>query len=89
MFTYLFIRFPWESAFTGRDVTQPCCPLVANNEQHITADISYALRQHFAATHDFEWIKREGLQLATEIADFWQSRVVYNINTKRYDIPSK
>ena len=36
--------FPWESAFTGVRVTQPCCPAVAQYGHHITGDISFALR---------------------------------------------
>ncbi|GAB0096820.1 protein-glucosylgalactosylhydroxylysine glucosidase [Sergentomyia squamirostris] len=83
---YKGIRFPWESAFTGREVTQPCCPLVAANQHHITADISYALRLHLATTRDIHWFKREGCKLAIPIAQFWASRVSHNSTTNKYDI---
>ncbi|XP_055680296.1 protein-glucosylgalactosylhydroxylysine glucosidase-like [Lutzomyia longipalpis] len=83
---YSGIRFPWESAFTGREVTQPCCPLVAANQQHVTADISHALRLHLAATRDIHWLKREGCKLAIPIAQFWASRAKFNRTTNRYDI---
>jgi trehalose/maltose hydrolase-like predicted phosphorylase len=29
-------RFPWESAFTGTEVTPDCCPETRDNQQHIT-----------------------------------------------------
>ncbi|XP_059612821.1 protein-glucosylgalactosylhydroxylysine glucosidase-like [Phlebotomus argentipes] len=83
---YSGIRFPWESAFTGREVTQPCCPLVAANQQHVTADISHALRLHLAATRDIHWLKREGCKLAIPIAQFWASRAKFNGTTGKYDI---
>ncbi|KAG4071845.1 hypothetical protein HA402_006006 [Bradysia odoriphaga] len=79
-------RFPWESAYTGLEVTQPCCPEVARNQIHVTADISFAIRNHFAATNDMQWLRREGCPLAIEIANFWKSRVVYNKSTHFYDI---
>lgn len=68
------------------EVTQPCCPEVARNQIHVTADISFAVRNHFAATNDMEWLRREGCPLAIEIANFWKSRVVYNESTHFYDI---
>ena len=50
-------RFPWESAYTGIEVTQPCCPDVATYEQHISGCISFAIRQYLATTRDEEWLK--------------------------------
>lgn len=50
-------RFPWESAYTGVEVTQPCCPDVAIFEQHISGCISFAIRQYLATTRDEEWLK--------------------------------
>lgn len=50
-------RFPWESAYTGVEVTQPCCPEVAEFEQHITGCISFAARQYLATTRDEDWLK--------------------------------
>ncbi|XP_050101550.1 protein-glucosylgalactosylhydroxylysine glucosidase-like isoform X2 [Anopheles aquasalis] len=81
-------RYPWESAFTGTEVTQPCCPAVAQYQHHITADISFGLRQHLAATQDLEWLCASGAdRMATEIASFWASRVTFNqTGTAQYDI---
>ncbi|XP_059058126.1 protein-glucosylgalactosylhydroxylysine glucosidase isoform X1 [Achroia grisella] len=79
-------RFPWESAYTGTEVTQPCCPEIAEFEQHITGCISYAARQYLATTRDEEWLKQGGCSIVTHIADFWASRAVINFNTGLYDI---
>lgn len=82
----LVLRFPWESAYTGREVTQPCCPLIADQQLHVSADIAFAIRNHFAATDDIEWLHREGCPMAKEIATFWASRVQFNRSTGNFDI---
>nr|XP_049691823.1 protein-glucosylgalactosylhydroxylysine glucosidase [Helicoverpa armigera] len=79
-------RFPWESAYTGVEVTQPCCPDVAIFEQHISGCISFAIRQYLATTRDEEWLKHGGCDIVTNIADFWASRAVIDYNTGLYDI---
>ncbi|XP_063701061.1 protein-glucosylgalactosylhydroxylysine glucosidase-like [Culicoides brevitarsis] len=76
-------RFPWESGFTGREVTpEP----IYSNEIHITADVSFAMRQYFAMTHDKEWLIDEGCEMSREIARFFASRSVFNETTGKYDI---
>jgi hypothetical protein len=50
-------RFPWESAYTGVEVTSSCCPNVPMFEQHITGCISFAIRQFLASTRDEDWLK--------------------------------
>ncbi|XP_045486467.1 protein-glucosylgalactosylhydroxylysine glucosidase [Pieris rapae] len=79
-------RFPWESAFTGGEVTQPCCPEVAEFEQHVTGCISFAARQYLAVTRDENWLKHGGCSIVTNIAEFWASRAVINYTTGLYDI---
>ncbi|KOB67254.1 Maltose phosphorylase [Operophtera brumata] len=49
--------FPWESAYTGVEVTQPCCPEVAEFEQHISGCIAFAARQFLATTRNEEWLE--------------------------------
>ncbi|XP_053692206.1 protein-glucosylgalactosylhydroxylysine glucosidase-like [Sabethes cyaneus] len=83
---YRGVRYPWESASSGIEVTQPCCPEVAEFQHHITADISFALRQFFAATQDFDWLQTQGCAMARKIADFWESRVSEDPVTGLYDI---
>lgn len=79
-------RFPWESAYTGVEVTQPCCPDVSFYEQHISGCISFAVRQYLSTTRDEDWLKNGGCDIVTNIADFWASRAVLNYDTGLYDI---
>lgn len=83
---FFFARFPWESAFSGREAIQPCCPLIAKYQIHVTADISFALRNYLSMTHDLNWFQKEGCELSREISRFWASRAAYNSNIKRYEI---
>lgn len=83
---HCIVRYPWESAFTGREVTSEDYPQIIEFQQHITADIGHAVRQHFFAIHDLNWMKEVGCELAIGTAEFWASRVTYNKSTKRYDI---
>jgi len=45
-------RFPWESAYTGGEVCPDWAAETRDNQHHITADISYAVRQFLAITGD-------------------------------------
>ena len=83
---YQGYRYPWESAYTGREVTPDCCPEVVEFQHHVMADIAFAFRSHLAATHDLEWLKTVGCDVAWNTAKFWESRVKFNETTKRYDI---
>ena len=40
----IFSRFPWESAYTGAEVTPDLCVACRENQQHITGDIAWAAR---------------------------------------------
>lgn len=86
---YKGYRFPWESAFTGREVTPDCCPQVIEFQQHVIADIAFAFRSHLAATHDVEWFKTVGCDIAYNTARFWASRANFNETTLLYDIRGK
>ncbi|XP_041355067.1 protein-glucosylgalactosylhydroxylysine glucosidase-like [Gigantopelta aegis] len=70
---YKGVRYPWEQGVTGEEV----CPWepAAVYQIHVTADISYSLRQYLYATHDSSILSSgKGFELAMEIARFWQSR---------------
>ena len=93
---YLGTRFPWESAFTGVEVTPDICLLCRDNQQHITGDISFAARQYVAATRDVDWLKTgqagsgyTGMKFIREMARFWYSRPDYNVTKDRYVINSE
>ncbi|VDI81940.1 Hypothetical predicted protein, partial [Mytilus galloprovincialis] len=82
---YLGARFPWEQAVTGIET----CPwdLASKYQVHVTADVSYALRQYlYVSSKDasIEMLTNGGSSLALEIAKFWESRV--NKTDDRNDI---
>ncbi|XP_061174432.1 protein-glucosylgalactosylhydroxylysine glucosidase-like [Saccostrea echinata] len=77
--------YPWETALSGLDVTAD--PIYFLNEQHITGDISFAIRQYLYLTHDIYFLNQEsGQALINEIAKFWASRVSLNSSTNMYEI---
>lgn len=93
-FGYEGAMYAWESTDTGDDVTPPFAVLpngnilrIMNGEQenHISADIPYALVQYWKATGDDEFMRRYGAEMLVECARFWRSRVspdggMYSIN---------
>jgi trehalose/maltose hydrolase-like predicted phosphorylase len=83
---YKGYRYPWESAYTGGEVTPLCCPEVVEFQHHVISDIAFAFRSHLAATHDVDWFKTVGCDIAWNTAKFWESRVKFNETTKFYDI---
>ena len=75
--------YPWESADTGAEATpeRVVCPdghivevLCGNQEQHITADVAYAVWQYWQATRDEEFLLRAGAEILLETGRFWSSR---------------
>ncbi|XP_037810155.1 protein-glucosylgalactosylhydroxylysine glucosidase isoform X2 [Lucilia sericata] len=83
---YTGARFPWESAYTGTEATNPCCPEVATQEIHISADIAVALQQFYATTYKRDWLCNTAWPLVREIAKFLQSRVTWQKKTKQFHI---
>nr|XP_016943082.2 protein-glucosylgalactosylhydroxylysine glucosidase [Drosophila suzukii] len=71
---YKGARFPWESAYTGTEVTNPCCPEVSQQEIHISPDISFALQKFFAQSHDNAWACDTAWPITREVAEFLVSR---------------
>jgi kojibiose phosphorylase len=87
--------FPWESASRGDDVT----PVYAKDidgrvikvdtiefEQHISADIAFAVFNYYRATADIEFILNYGMELVFETAKFYRSRLTFNEKMKKYEI---
>ncbi|XP_062121281.1 protein-glucosylgalactosylhydroxylysine glucosidase isoform X2 [Drosophila sulfurigaster albostrigata] len=77
---YKGARFPWESAYTGTEVTNPCCPEVAQQEIHISPDISFALQKLFAQSQDYNWLCERAWPIVAEVADFLLSRASCEAN---------
>ena len=76
--------FPWESVYTGYEV----CPgeIYGKNQNHITGDIAFAVKQYWMATGDIQWMKNKGFQIVYETAKFWISRSKYETTKQRYVI---
>ncbi len=81
---YRGAMFPWESADTGMEETPdqvigvdglPAEVLTGKQEQHITADIAYAIWQHWLITGDEDFLRDEAAEILVETARFWVSRV--------------
>ncbi|KAK2141514.1 hypothetical protein LSH36_1090g00111 [Paralvinella palmiformis] len=82
---YRGVRYPWEQAYTGYET----CPwdLAALYQIHITADVSYAIRQYLYTTEDVHFVVNGGgKELVMEIARFWESRSVLRDDDKGYEI---
>lgn len=75
--------YAWESADTGAEATpeQVVAPdgqiidiLCGKQEQHITADIAYAVWQYWQATRDVDFLLDAGAEILLETGRFWSSR---------------
>ena len=78
------VRFPWESARTGVDVTPrvdrppqgPPIPITTGeHEEHIVADVAWAAWQYAAWTGDEQFLHGAGRPLLLDTARYWASRV--------------
>lgn len=79
-------RFPWESARDGTDVTpadgyvgaERVAILTGQREEHITADVAWAVVRNAAwSRRRFHLTPAEG-ELLAETARYWQSRIRYD-----------
>jgi trehalose/maltose hydrolase-like predicted phosphorylase len=75
--------YAWESADTGAETTpeQVVGPdghivdiLCGKQEQHITADVAYAVWQYWLATEDVDFLLDAGAEILLETGRFWSSR---------------
>lgn len=89
--------YPWESADTGVEVTPKWGAVDIETgksiriwsgelEQHITADVVYSIWNYFLSTNDYDFMYDYGLEIMLETARFWNSRLEYNREEKRYEI---
>ena len=81
---FFSLRYPWESAYTGAEVTPDICVPCRENQQHITGDIAYAARILLSLDIDYKWLydpqagNYSGGQFIIEMAKFWESRPTFN-----------
>jgi trehalose/maltose hydrolase-like predicted phosphorylase len=75
--------YAWESAGTGAEMTpeQVIGPdrkvvtvLCGRQEQHISADVAYAVWQYWHATGDDDFLLQAGAEILLETGRFWASR---------------
>ena len=85
--------YAWESASTGAEATpeQVVGPnreivevLSGEEEQHISADVAYAVWQYWQATGDDRFLCDAGAEILFETARFWSSRAVLEADGKRH-----
>ena len=85
--------YAWESADTGEETTPERVVgpsgamidiLTGRMEQHISADIAYAVWQYWRATGDDGFFIDAGAEILLETARFWASRAVAEADGKRH-----
>jgi trehalose/maltose hydrolase-like predicted phosphorylase len=86
--------YAWESTVTGaettpREATLPSGEIVpiltGQYEDHISADVAYAVWQYWRATGDSDFFAQAGAEIVLECARFWASRAVADAEN-RYHI---
>lgn len=97
-YNYKGAQFPWESAWLDDgEVTPVWGPVDIVTglptkiwsgfiEQHVTADIAYAVWQYYMITDDQEFMDCYGYELIFDTAKFWSSRLEYSQEDKLYHI---
>ena len=85
--------YAWESADTGAETTpdQVIGPdrkvvdvLCGRQEQHISADVAYAVWQYWLATEDERFLLEAGAEILLETGRFWASRAGVGDDGRRH-----
>jgi len=85
--------YAWESADTGAEVTPAHAVgpdrrvveiLSGVQEQHISADVAYAIWQYWTVTGDAAFMRDAGVEILLETARFWASRAVLEDDGRRH-----
>lgn len=85
--------YAWESALTGAEAapTQVIGPdrqvipiLCGSQEQHISADVAYAVWQYWQATKDDKFLRDAGAEIILETGRFWSSRAKLEADGRRH-----
>lgn len=95
---YRGAMYPWESALSDDGEVTPvwgAVDIVTGEstkiwsgfiEQHITADISFAVLQYYKISGDEEFMKKAGYEILFETAKFWVSRCEFDSEDNHYHI---
>ena len=90
---YRGAMYAWESADTGEEATPERVAgsdgtminiLTGRLEQHITADVAYAVWQYWRITGDDAFFLEAGAEILLETARFWASRAAAEADGKRH-----
>ncbi len=92
------LMYPWESAWIDEGevtplwgevdiVTGTATPILTGQiEQHVTADIAFAVNEYDLATGDIDFMEKYGYEIIIGTAQFWASRAEWNQETAYYEI---
>lgn len=95
---YQGAMYPWEAAWIDDGEVTPYNgpadvvtgrPLIYWTgviEQHITADVAFAVWQYYQATKDEEFLVNYGYEMIFDTARFWLSRLEWNEDKNQYEI---
>ncbi|QFF99154.1 glycoside hydrolase family 65 protein [Psychrobacillus glaciei] len=95
---YLGAMFPWEAAWpTDGEVTPKLgdIDIITGEqtkiwsgfiEQHISADITFAVYQYYSVTGDIEFMDDYGYEIIFDTASFWASRLEWNDEKQEFHI---
>lgn len=90
--------YPWESAWLEDGEVTPvwgAVDIITGKatkiwsgfiEQHITADITFAVWQYYMITNDEDFMEKYGYEIMFDTAIFWASRLEWNDDKQRYHI---
>ncbi len=85
--------YAWESADTGEETTPervigpagtPVEVLSGRQEQHIAADVAYAVWKYWRVTGDDGFLLEAGAEIVLETARFWASRATLEADGRRH-----
>ncbi|ODU93020.1 MAG: glycoside hydrolase family 65 [Lysobacterales bacterium 66-474] len=80
-------QYPWEAdPENGSEQVLYAAHRLSVGEIHVNADIAIAQWQYWLATHDLEWLRKDGWPVIRDVADFWASRATYDAAKRRYGI---
>ncbi len=95
---YQGAMYPWESAWINHGEAAPVWGGVDINtgkntiiptgfiEQHISADIAFAVNQYYTITQDRDFMDKYGFEIIFETASFWASRAEWDNNAEQFFI---
>jgi trehalose/maltose hydrolase-like predicted phosphorylase len=80
-------KYPWEAdPEDGTEQVLYAAHRLSVGEIHVNADIAIAQWQYWMATHDLEWLRKDGWPVIRDLAEFWTSRATWDKAKRRYEI---